>query len=298
MPRLQVDHETIYRYDRTVSFGPHRLMFRPRDSHDMRVLDTALEIEPAAQVRWMHDVFSNSIAIAAFDDGAQTLRFLSRIVVEHYGLANPDFPVDPSAELFPFSYPHEVIPDLARTVERHYPDPARKIDAWAHQFIEPGIETETLLRRINSAIKEQFRYEPRHAIGTQSPLETLENRAGTCRDFALFMMEASRALGLAARFVSGYLYDPALDPAADGSALPALAEVQGSGATHAWVQIFLPGAGWVEYDPTNGRVGGANLIRVAVARDPSQAIPLQGVYFGDAAAFQDMEVTVSVTALT
>lgn len=293
MTRLVVHHTTLYRYRRPVGFGEHRLMFRPRDSHDLRLIRTALTIEPAAEVRWLHDVFSNSIAIAGFRDRATELRFESGIEIEHYGLEDPEFLLEPAARAYPFSYSSDEVPDLGRTMERHYPDPDRRIDAWAKGFLAKSGETHTadLLARITRAVHRQFAYQTRYAVGTRSPVETLDAGSGTCRDLALFMMEAVRSLGLAARFVSGYLYDPALD---GGSAAP---ELLGLGATHAWVQVYLPGAGWVEFDPTNGLVGGANLIRVGVARDPSQAVPLQGSYFGAPEDFIDMQVDVKVTAV-
>ncbi len=290
MKVLTVEHMTVYRYRQAVRFGEHRLMFRPRDSHDLRLVDTSLSISPPAEVRWMHDVFSNSIAIAQFEATADKLSFESRFVIEHYGLDGPGFPVRSYARTYPFSYPAEVIPDLARTNERHYPDPDDAVGEWARSFLDghATVATWDLLEHINRAIKESFRYENRTEPGTRSPGEILAVGAGTCRDYALFMMEAIRSLGLAARFVSGYLYDPAVDGGGD----PAT----GSGATHAWVQVYLPGAGWVEFDPTNGVVGGSNLIRVAVARDPTQAIPLQGTFFGAADDLIEMKITVRVTA--
>ncbi len=288
--RLTVHHTTVYRYARPVSFNEHRLMFRPRDSHDLRLLDTRLAISPPPRVRWYHDIFGNSIAIASFDDPASELRFESTITIEHYGLLDSVFPIEPYASTVPFTYPSDEIPDLGRMVERHYPDPDRRVDVWAHDFLHDNgpTGTDALLFEITRAIKRQFSYDWRTEPGVQTPVETLDAGSGSCRDLALFMMEAARSLGLAARFVSGYLYDSALDGAASG--------MVGTGATHAWVQIYLPGAGWVEFDPTNGLVGGPNLIRVGVARDPSQAIPLQGTYNGAPEDFIDMTVDVVVTA--
>lgn len=315
MSKLIVKHSTVYRYRQPVSFGEHRLMFRPRGSHDLRVIEMSLTINPAAEITWMHDVFSNSIAIARFEEPSDELSFESRIVIEHFGTSSPLFRVDAYAQTFPFCYDSDEAADLGRCDERHYADPQRKIDAWARSFLEQGLNSNTqdVLFRINLAINRQFTYQRRYSVGVQSPLETLSLGSGTCRDLAVFMMEAVRSLGFAARFVSGYLYDPLLDGRAPAPAEAAAvnqglnqiqdqaqdrtaASIRGSGETHAWVQVYVPGAGWVEYDPTNGLVGGANLIKVAVARDPSQAIPLQGTYIGPSDAFQEMLVDVEVAS--
>lgn len=289
MKLLTVEHSTIYRYRRPVQFGEHRLMFRPRDSHDMRLISTGLRITPHADIRWLHDVFNNSIAIATFDAPGERLEFTSTITLEHYGASYPDLNIEPHAAIFPFTYAGDEMADLGRTVERHYDDPEHKVLSWARRFLNPSGPTLTyeMLIAMTEAVKRDFRYGRRYDIGTQDPVETLDTREGTCRDFALLMMEAVRSLGLAARFVSGYLYDPALDGGGDS--------MVGAGDTHAWVQVYLPGAGWVEFDPTNGLIGGANLVRVAVARDPSQAIPLQGTFIGNAEDFLDMQVKVNVT---
>jgi transglutaminase-like putative cysteine protease len=163
------------------------------------------------------------------------------------------------------------------------------VDAWARRFVTRQSDGDTLeiLLGMVAAIRAEFDYNPRSEMGTQDPLVTLDSGTGTCRDFALFLMEAARSLGFAARFVSGYLYDE--DRVGE-------ANLVGGGATHAWAQIYLPGAGWVEFDPTNALVGGRNLIRVAVARDPSQAIPLSGSFTGPANAFLGLSVEVEITA--
>ena len=290
MATLTVVHKTTYRYAKPVALGEHRLMCRPRDSHDLRLLDTALIIKPAARVRWLHDAFANSIAVASFAGPAAELYFESRFSAEHYPADAAALEIEPYARVYPFHYSFEEMPDLVRTVERHYPDPERRIDQWARGFLGKSRTRDTLelLSEINQAIKAQFEYLRREEMGTQPPTETLQRKAGSCRDFALFMMEAARSLGFAARFVSGYLYDEAL--------IGAESALVGGGSTHAWMQVFLPGAGWVEFDPTNALVGGRNLIRVAVARDAAQAAPLSGSFTGGPDDFIGMTVEVLVTS--
>lgn len=288
---LRIRHRTSYHYRSPVTLGEHRLMTRPRDSHDLRLLDTTLTIDPpASHVRWMHDVFGNSIAIASFDTSAQILTFTSDFRAEHYPAAPQEIAIESYAASFPFSYSANDAEDLGRTKERHYPDREHRIDDWARTLLQQVEQAGTLqtLSAMTRSIKDSFKYQQREAEGVQTPLETLDRGSGSCRDFALFMMEAARSLGLAARFVSGYLYDEQKIESGE--------KLVGGGATHAWVQIYLPGAGWVEYDPTNALVGGRNLIRVAVTRDPSQAIPLAGSFTGAPDAFESMAVKVQITA--
>jgi transglutaminase-like putative cysteine protease len=289
---LTVRHRTAYRYVNPVRLGEHRLMCRPRDSHDLRMIETGLTISPPAQVRWLHDVFGNSIAIAGFDEPATELVVDSSFVAQHFPIRARDIVLEPYAERYPFRYVADEVPDLGRTYERHYADPGQRVDAWARRFVTGSTlgapRTINVLLDITRAIRNEFGYGRREEMGTQTPTETLDLGGGSCRDFALFMMEAVRSLGFAARFVSGYLYDEALVGATGG--------LIGGGETHAWVQVYLPGAGWVEFDPTNALVGGRNLIRVAVARDARQAVPLSGSYIGNPGDFIGMEVEVSVTA--
>jgi transglutaminase-like putative cysteine protease len=290
MTILHVVHRTVYRYKQPVQFGEHRLMCRPRDSHDLRLIDTTLVISPpASALRWLHDVFGNSIAIASFTQSAQELVFESGFRAEHYPVPAREIVVERYASAFPFSYSADDTADLGRTKERHYADPEHRIDAWARGVLErtPGGGTMDVLTAMTTRIKEQFTYAARDAEGVQTPIETLTFGSGSCRDFAVFMMEAVRSMGLAARFVSGYLYDENLIGAAGG--------MVGGGSTHAWLQVFLPGAGWVEFDPTNALAGGRNLIRVAVARDALQAMPLVGSYTGASDAFISITVDVKVT---
>jgi transglutaminase-like putative cysteine protease len=266
-------------------------MFRPRDSHDLRLLHTGLTIEPAALVRWIHDPFGNSIAIASFEGTTRTLEFVSTIQVEHFAVSSDLPPIEEYARKLPFSYLAEEAPDLVRLVERHYPDPNAIVSNWARQFLEgdDGSDTFAALSRMCMDIKDKLKYSMRFEIGTQPPAVTLESGGGTCRDYALLMIEGARGLGLAARFITGYLYDPELDTAADVAMAPA--------QPHAWMEVYLPGAGWVEFDPTNGIIGTERLIRVAVGRDPEQAMPIKGSFTGAAGVSINAVVEVAVKTL-
>jgi len=290
LQKLTVDHRTHYRYARPMKFGEHRLMIRPRDSHDLRLLDAALLVQPHANMRWLYDVFGNSVAIAEFDEEADELLVHSTIVIERYPLDEPVFPIESYARTLPFSYPAREVPDLGRTVERHYLDPERQVTAWAQKFLngDGPTATEDFLLGVTRAIQGEFIYQERETPGVQSPVETLTLGSGTCRDYTVLMMEVVRSVGLAARFVTGYLYDPAIDGGTSGTV--------GAGATHAWVQVYLPGAGWVEFDPTNGSYGGNNLVPIAVGREPEQAMPVSGTFVGDPADYLGMTVSVNVTA--
>ena len=291
MPLLTIHHKTVYRYTHPVAFGEHRIMLRPRDGHDLRVLSGSLEIEPQPmRLRWIHDVFGNSVAIATFDERAQTLSFTSIATVEH----NPaeEFALTAGRSRLFLSVPLRRR-GISRSAAVHHAAIWRSRTAncrhWAREFLDADGPTPTfnILSGMTHGIREAFTYRKRHEHGTQHPLDTLQTGSGTCRDYALFMIEALRRLGIAARFVSGYLFIPG--DRAHGYV--------GGGSTHAWVQVYLPSAGWIEFDPTNGIVGTRDLIRVAVARDPRQAIPLHGTYLGSADAFVGMEVSINVVSV-
>src|SRR5260221_875240 len=288
MPLLTIHHKTIYRYAHPVAFGEHRIMLRPRDGHDLRVRSSRLEIVPEPMsLRWIHDVFGNSVAIATFDERAETLSFVSTATVEHNPAEEFALTPDDPAHFYPFRYDDEELPDLVQVITPQYSDPNGELSAWARNFLyaEGPTPTFNILSDMTHGIREMFIYRKRHEQGTQHPLDTLQTRSGTCRDYALFMIEALRRLGIAARFVSGYLAIPS-DRAH---------RYAGGGSTHAWVQVYLPGAGWIEFDPTNGIVGNRNLIRVAVTRHPRQAVPLSGTWIGFPDDGLGMTVEVSVT---
>jgi len=324
---LSVRHLTTYRYAEPVRLGEHRMMFRPRESHDLRLIRTRLNITPQpADLHWLHDVFDNSVTVANFDCATTLLQFDSMITLQHVETRLPDYALEVTARTFPFDYPRDEHPDLAQAL--HRPDPSLEVDQWAARFLPSRvlpsqalprarlrtgtIGTMDLLRAMALAIRRELRYLRRVERGVQTPVQTLRVGSGTCRDFAWLMIDAVRALGFAARFVSGYIYVPDATPkstAAPASTLSISPQsvstgaplsatplpIDDGGATHAWLQVYLPGAGWVDFDPTNSIIGNRNLIRVAVAWSPMQVVPLWGTYVGSASSCLGMQVMVSVT---
>lgn len=291
--RYDITHTTVYRYAKPVTFGEHRVMFRPRESHDLRVLATDLQVSPNALVRMIQDPYSNSVALVQPQGEATELKIVCAFTIEHAHSNNLELPLSPTAEFFPFAYSVDERFDLEHYLRPHYDDPEGKLTAWARQFIRTDGPTGTrdLLVQMNQHIRDELTYIARDEEGTQSPLITLARGSGSCRDFALLMMEAARRLGVATRFVSGYLYDPSLDEESDESGDSV---VVGAGSTHAWLQAYLPGAGWVPFDPTNNLLGGYHLVRVGVSRDPKQAAPISGSWYGEPDAYVGLDVVVRV----
>lgn len=284
MSLLTVRHSTVYRYSEPVRLGEHRMMFRPRESHDLRLIRSNLLIDPQpSSLRWLHDPFDNSVAVATFEGETNELTFESTVTLEHFSNSLPDYSLEEYARTYPFRYCDEDFVNLGRALTHHYP--SESVAKWALQFLDESTTTPTvkILRAMTAGIREDFRYTRRLEKGVQSPEVTLRNRRGSCRDFAVLMMEASRSLGIAARFVSGYIFQPNRSG------------YVGGGSTHAWMQAYLPGAGWIDFDPTNSIIGNNNLIRVAVAWAPEQVLPLWGTYEGYPGAFRGMDVAVSVT---
>ena len=290
MPVVSIRHLTTYRYRNPVAFGEHRMMMRPLESYDQRLISAQLIIgpEPSA-LRYVHDVFGNCVGIARFEGRADRLTFESRVVLEH--TPQPAFsefggPTESIVSGGHFTYGREDLPDLVQSIERHYDDAQGLVAAWAWRFVRPVGQTSlrTLLSDMTHAIHREFKYGTRLSGHPQSPLETLELGTGSCRDFAVLMIEAARSLGLAARFVSGYVYSSNQKGGRTGG-----------GHTHAWVRVYLPACGWVEFDPTNGIVGNADLVRVAISRDPRQALPLHGTYAGLGSDYLGMSVEVDVS---
>ncbi|SFV17104.1 Transglutaminase-like enzyme, putative cysteine protease [Methylobacterium sp. 174MFSha1.1] len=281
---LRICHRTTYRYRQPVGLGPHRLMLRPREARDLRLRSSDIRVTPNATVTWASDVAGNAVATATFETQSDTLVIDSAAQVELSSATYPVFDIAASAISFPFRYSDDEWTDLGALTVRKYPDGDR-LQNWAQGFVA-GYPTDTLslLKDINAGVGAGITYQAREDEGTQSPSQTLSSGLGSCRDLATLFVEAVRSLGFGARAVSGYLHDPTrtLLGSADG------------GSTHAWGEVYLPGAGWITFDPTNRRVGGANLIPVAVARDIRQIMPVTGSFIGPANALLEMSVGVEV----
>ncbi|MCT7374565.1 transglutaminase family protein [Chelativorans salis] len=281
--KLKVHHRTTYRYARPVALQPHRMMLCSRGSHDVVVVANSLVCSPDAQLDWTQDVFGNLIAMGIFSEPTAELVVTSELTVEQSAMAWPVFRIAPEAHSFPFEYSHDDLADLGAFRIPEHGDPEGRLEAWARAFVR-GAPTDTLslLKDLNAGILDSVAYRVRDEEGTQTPLETLALGSGSCRDISALFIEAVRHLGFGARAVSGYLFDaqaPADDP----------------GSTHAWAEIYLPGAGWIAFDPTHRRLGGASLIPVAVARSNRQIMPIVGSYVGTPEDFLAMDVAVSVT---
>ena len=296
---FRVRHTTRYRYARPVSFGQHKAMFRPHETQELRLLSMTVTSSPAPTVHWIHDPFSNSVTLLDFNDASDLLEISCEFDLLRTSFEAPAFPIAIEAQNYPFNYAESQLPDLAPCRIPHHPDPDRAVSEFAQRFVaSSGGNTWRLLTDMNQAIAAEFEYLRREEPGVQEPTYTLAHASGSCRDFALLMCEAARHLGLAARFVTGYLYDPVLDGnETTGSQGDMGAAVKGAGSTHAWIQVYLPGAGWIEFDPTNATVASGNLIRTGVGRMPAHVAPIIGSYIGSPDDALGLEVEVEVTTL-
>jgi len=284
MPILTVRHVTTYHYRQPVAFGEHRMMLRPRDDKDQKVLRSGITISPEpSRIDWTLDDFGNHIATARFSERAAELRFDSTICVDHAPASFNAADIADYARSYPFAYAADDARDLARYIVQPSPHPA--LARWADGFLRDNgsADTHALLVGMTERIKATFKHGARHQKGTRDPIETLALASGSCRDLAVLMIAALRTLGIAARFVSGYLNlaDPDDDSITGGN-------------THAWVQAFVPGPGWVDFDPSSGAIGNENLVRLAVVDEPGAAIPLEGTFIGFASDHLAMKVAVKV----
>ena len=209
---LRIHHRTSYRYRQPVSLGPHRLMLRPRESRDLRLISSDVVVMPAAVVTWAHDVSGNTVATAAFQTMADNLVIDSVAELQLNAAAWPVFDVAASAIFYPFRYSDDEWTDLGALTIQQYPDPAGRLRGWARAFVG-GNPTDTLalLKDLSAGVSGWICYQSREDEGTQSPTQTLDRGWGSCRDFAVLFVEAARCLGFGARIVSGYLYNPDQD---------------------------------------------------------------------------------------
>lgn len=281
MQRYKIIHRTYYNFSDFVRLQPHALRLRPRENHELRIESSSLDISPAATLLWHRDVEDNSVAIATFEAPTLQLRIESEVIVQQFNLAPLDFWVADYATQYPFYYSPEDIPVLLPYMQLTADTDMQQLPNWVGALWQPGeqIQTYALLRRLNVQIFQTLAYQLREEPGVQSPAETLARCSGSCRDSAYLFMEAARRLGFAARFVSGYLN-------AEPSAV-------NFGATHAWAEVFLPGAGWKGFDPSIGKVVGTDHIAVAVARLPESVPPVAGAFFGPPGANLDVGVWVT-----
>jgi transglutaminase-like putative cysteine protease len=285
MRRLHIRHTTTYTYSHAVDLLMHTVRMRPREGHDVRLESSRLETTPVSTVHWHRDVYDNSVALVRFLDPTTVLSIHSEVIIQHYDEQPLDFLVAESAVNFPFLYDPTERVDLMPYTIAAFPEDNEPLDKWLHRFWHPGevVETYALLDTLNKAIAHNLIYTRREESGVQSPAATLEYRSGSCRDFATLFMEACRQIGLATRFVSGYLYCPAeISP----------------GATHAWCEVYLPGAGWKGFDSTTGEVVGNQHIAVAVHRHPEAVSPIAGSFVGQLAHVPSMTVDVQVRELS
>ena len=294
---LTVHHRTIYRYSAPMAFGPHRLMLRPRESRTLRLHSHELTVSPAANVSWANDVAGNAVATANFAVRSSELVIdsIARLTLDVDEW--PVFDIAASAATYPFLLSEEEMTDLGALRLQAYLDSTGQLRDWAQGFVAgDGTDSLSLLKDISNGVAAQIAYEERWDEGTQTPVETLLYGRGSCRDFAALFVDAVRSLGFGARIVSGYLYDPGDGTGGGiGETSSAIRGSAGAGSTHAWAEVYLPGAGWIMFDPTNRSVGGFNLIPVAMARHIRQTMPVSGSFVGDPSAFAGLEVSVSVT---
>ncbi|WP_371193286.1 transglutaminase domain-containing protein [Glaciecola sp. SC05] len=286
--KLKIAHTNIYRYIRPVELTNHLLMLRPVESHGLQIRSEKIEISPAHKLSWEHDVFNNSVTQVNFTEKTDELIISSEYIVEQFTLNPFDFSLEAYTNILPFDYRGDITTDLAPFLIKQYPEQHKAIEKWLGPFLDAQSTAKTLpfLLALNEYIAANFGYGRREEAGVQSPAETLSLGTGCCRDFALLFMEAARHMGLAARFVSGYLCSSEQEDT----------EVAAN-ATHAWAEVYLPGAGWKGFDPTCGILAAGLHVRVATTRNPNQATPIRGSYLGDASLFKDMTVIINAQVI-
>ncbi len=280
--KLRIHHETRYTYTRRVRFGPHRLVLRPREGHDLRVESMDVQVSPAAHLSWSRDVFGNSIGTLHFAEPAKELRIVSDVLVTR----TPPYLHrihDKEPTPWPPVYDPLEIGVVAAYQQLSYPSDGESVDRWVRKHgVKKFDDVESVARHLNRAVRDEIRYVRREEKGVLTPAQTISRGVGSCRDFATLLLDAARSVGVAARFASGYLECSAAEA--------------GYASTHAWVEIYLPGHGWRGYDPTLGAETTSAHVATGLSNHPRGVMPVTGSYYGAASAFRQLTVMVQLTA--
>jgi transglutaminase-like putative cysteine protease len=264
---LGLRYQTVYRYDEPVAFSPHDVRLFPRGDRYSRVRRLSFAANGEAAVRFARDVFDNIFAACFFPKKMSELRFDLEIDLELEEKDAFNFILASDAVEMPFDYGHELAPLLAPYLQRQTTGDLA-VPGWQPPAKE-RCGTVTALVALVRAMHHSIGYERREEGAAFSPQETLQRGRGACRDVAVLLAEILRASGLAARLVSGYLRE--------GETETRRAE----GSLHAWTEVFLPGAGWIGLDGTNGVFCNHNFIAAAVGLTPADITPISGTYFSD-----------------
>ena len=280
MSCLRIVHETTYRYKEPVRFGPHRLVLRPREGHDLHVEEMTVQISPDYDLEWSRDVFGNSVATAYFFAPSNVLSIKSTLLLHQTN----SFPRRSDRPAQSPRYPLEFSP-LEETVAgawlvSTFPADAGRVATWLDRELDARsfVDAEALAAAVNQKVRSTIAYRRREEKGVQSPAETLSIGSGSCRDLAALLLEGWRALGFPARFASGYL-----DCAASEA---------GRASTHAWAEVYLPEVGWIGFDPTLGTLTSSQHVVTGVSNHPRGVMPVSGTFYGERTLFSGMEVSV------
>lgn len=279
--KIQIHHRTVYRYSTSVSFGPHQLMMRPKEGHGIRLDSCSVNISPAHRLRWIRDLHENNIGLVEFSESGKELEIDCELLLDICERNPFDFSLSSEAVEYPFHYDHEVFLEILPLSRSIYARDVSGLRDWLEQLWYPGKRAGTLelLQELNLKIYRTFKYVRRETKGVQSPMETLERESGSCRDFATFFIEACRALGLGTRFVSGYMH---------------CADIDGRMSMHGWAEVYLPGAGWIGFDPSWGILASSHYVPVAVSRHSEHSPPVSGTFYGTSRSFLGCDVDLFV----
>lgn len=288
MKRYHIQHRTVYRYSAPVAFGIHRIVLRPREGHDITVVKHDLIVQPEASFFWMTDLYGNNVALVEIPVESDRLEIVNDVIIERLSGPADEAPkrISRASQVsLPVAYSQMEMPVINGYLETVFPDDRTAINRWATEQLQT-LQANTALaavEHLNRSVNSQIRYRRREERGVQTPATTLEFATGSCRDMATLLMEACRSLGLASRFVSGYL--------------DAAAATAGRGSTHAWVEVYFPDNGWCGFDPTVGTAVSPKHVTVGVSAHPRGVMPISGIYDGPPGCYLGMEVAVTIRQL-